>query len=386
MMATKIIQKNIPKEWELKKLDKYVEEDVIQLNRGNVISKIDIAANPGSNPIYSSSVQRGGLFGTYGDYMFDEELITWSVDGGGNFFYRPKHKFSVTNVSGILRADAKKFSYRFLAYLLEWEHKNFNFDYQSKAHPSVIRQLYYITRPPLAEQKKIAEILSAVDEEIQKTDEIVTATRKLKRGLMLRLFLDGQRVLLETVAKRGSGHTPNKQHPEYWNGDIKWVSLADSSKLDNRYIFETDKEISLKGIENSSAVLHKKNTIVVCRDAGIGRVAILGADNMAVSQHFIVWQCGEKINFKYLYYWLQSQKHVLEQIATGTTIKTIGLSFFKNLQIPLPDIKQQEKTGDIFWSIDEKISINQQLKAKLTLLKKGLMQDLLSGRVRTMNI
>ena len=60
---------------------------------------------------------------------------------------------------------------------------------------------------------------------------------------------------LEDVTERKSGHTPDKSFPEYWNGGIKWVSLADSSSLDNGLISETDKEISLEGIRNSSAVL-----------------------------------------------------------------------------------------------------------------------------------
>lgn len=239
--------------------------------------------------------------------------------------------------------------------------------------------------PPITEQKKIAEVLETVDDQIQKTDEVIAATEKLKRGLMQQLFKYSHMALLDSVAKRGSGHTPNKQHPEYWNGGVKWASLADSSKLDNRYLFQTNKEISLQGVKNSSAVLHAKNTVIVCRDAGIGRVAILGADDMAVSQHFIAWRCSKNLNFKYLYYWLQSQKSVLEQIATGTTIKTIGLSFFRNLQIPLLNIHEQEKVGDTFWIVDEKISVNQKLKERLIMLKKGLMQDLLSGRVRVPN-
>lgn len=237
-----------------------------------------------------------------------------------------------------------------------------------------------ILLPPLSVQNKIAEILGAVDEEIEKTEGVIADTEKLKEGLLKNFFKSTQKVLLDTVAKRGSGHTPNKQHPEYWDDGIKWVSLADSGKLDNRFIYKTDKEISLQGIDHSSAVLYKKNTVIVCRDASIGRVAILGADNMAVSQHFIAWQCGEKLSFKYLYYWLQSQKNILERVATGTTIKTIGLPFFKKILIPILNVQEQEKIGDIFWDIDNKISIYKKIKNNLIRLKKGLMADLLSGK------
>lgn len=55
--------------------------------------------------------------------------------------------------------------------------------------------------------------------------------------------------LLDNIAERCSGHTPSKSFPEYWNGGIKWISLADSCRLDKGYVYETDKEISLEGIK-----------------------------------------------------------------------------------------------------------------------------------------
>jgi type I restriction enzyme, S subunit len=59
--------------------------------------------------------------------------------------------------------------------------------------------------------------------------------------------------LLDKFAVRCSGHTPSKSYPEYWDGGIKWISLADSYRLDKGYVYETDNEISEAGIKNSSA-------------------------------------------------------------------------------------------------------------------------------------
>src|SRR3990167_26201 len=164
-MNNSLTQQNIPSGWVIKKMDDFIKDGSISLGRGEVISKTDVKNFPGENRIYSSSIKNNALFGTYAKYMFDEELITWSVDGGGNFFHRPKHKFSVTNVSGYMNADQKQFDYRFLAYYLQEEHSKKSFDYQNKAHPSVIRELYEIAKPPLKEQQKIAEILGRVDED-----------------------------------------------------------------------------------------------------------------------------------------------------------------------------------------------------------------------------
>ena len=73
--------------WEVKSLTELEEVGVVNLGRGKIISKKDLAASPGDFPVYSSSKVGDGKFGDYGLYMFDEELITWSVDGGGRLFH-----------------------------------------------------------------------------------------------------------------------------------------------------------------------------------------------------------------------------------------------------------------------------------------------------------
>ena len=109
--------------WKQISLDEVTRKGDIQLGRGNIISSIDIACYPGQYPIYSSSAKGNGEFGRYSYFMFDEELSTWSIDGGGRFFYRPKHKFSVTNVSGYMRAESSKWNLLFVYYLLDFQHK-----------------------------------------------------------------------------------------------------------------------------------------------------------------------------------------------------------------------------------------------------------------------
>ena len=76
---------------------------------------------------------------------------------------------------------------------------------------------------------------------------------------------------LDEVTVRGSGHTPNQKYPDYWNGGIPWVSLADLSQLDKPVISETAKEISREGLRRSSAVLHPRGTVMMSRDAGVGK-------------------------------------------------------------------------------------------------------------------
>lgn len=269
----------------------------------------------------------------------------------------------------------------------------------------------HIDVPPIPEQRKIASILTTVDSLIEQTEALIEKYRRVKQGMMADLLSRGvdaygklrptqqqapelykqselgwipmewEAVRLDDVAQRGSGHTPDRKIPAYWNGGVKWVSLADSSSLDQLFISETEYNISNLGLANSSAVKHPPGTVVLSRDAGIGKSAILG-DVMAVSQHFMAWRAGESMNHFYLYYWMQHGKPRFEAIAMGSTIKTIGLSFFRRLRIALPPKSEQDFAAKSLFSLDERLFGLQEDFAKLRTLKTGLMQDLLTGKVR----
>ena len=261
-----------------------------------------------------------------------------------------------------------------------------------------------------AEQIKIAQILEKVDEAIEQAEAMIAKQHRVKAGLMQDVLTRGidehgslrseqthefkdsprgripaewQVSLLDSLALRGSGHTPNKLRPEYWNGGIQWVSLADSHRLDNLLIQETDKEISELGLKNSSAVLHPKGTVILSRDAGVGKSAILGAD-MAVSQHFMAWQCkSQKLDNVYLYYWLQRDKPRFEGIASGSTIVTIGLQFFREYEIAAPtSVAEQRRISEVLSVADHAIDQIELQRRKLIRLKTALMQDLLTGKRR----
>lgn len=185
--------------------------------------------------------------------------------------------------------------------------------------------------------------------------------------------------LLDKLAKRGSGHTPDKSYEGYYNGGIKWVSLADSFRLDKGYIDETEIEISTEGINNSSAVIHPAGTVLLSRDAGVGKSAIMKT-TMAVSQHFITWTCNGRLDNWFLYYWLQLKKEFFERQAVGSTIKTIGLGLFKKLKVVKPSYAEQRKIATILSTCDEAITKTRQLIAQMRQRNKGLMQQLLTAK------
>ena len=187
--------------------------------------------------------------------------------------------------------------------------------------------------------------------------------------------------LVDNLAKRGSGHTPDREKAEYWNGGVKWVSLADSDRLDRQWIRETTSEISNLGIRHSSAVMHPMNTVILSRDAGVGKSAVL-AESMAVSQHFIAWNCGPNLVPFMLYYWLQCHKEFFERMAVGSTIQTIGLGVFRKLAGTFPPLPEQRKIADILSTWDDALTQLDALIEAQERRKKALMQQLLTGKKR----
>ncbi len=396
-MKTNAIQKTTPRGWIVKKMDDFIKEGVITLGRGEVISKTDIKNYPGENPIYSSSVKNNALFGTYAKHMFDEELITWSVDGGGDFFHRPKHKFSVTNVSGYMNADQNQFDYKFLAYYLQEEHSKKSFNYQNKAHPSVIRELYEIAKPPIKEQRKIAEILGTVDEDIAKTQEVIEATEKLKRGLMQQLFTRGieHTKLKETkigqipeewkITKLGSvgdvitGNTPKTSEKSNYGGDYLLVSPKDIGS--KKYINDSENRLSQKGY-GSTRKISKGSVLVVCIGSTIGKIALAGRE-LSTNQQINSVVVNSNYSNEFIYYQLLYRRQDIIGRRSTQAVPIINKTDFSKTELAVPKTKkEQQEIAEILSAVDEKVSINEKFKAKLTILKKGLMQDLLSGKVR----
>lgn len=122
-------------------------------------------------------------------------------------------------------------------------------------------------------------------------------------------------------------------------------------------------------------------SVVLLRDAGIGKSAVLEAD-MAVSQHFMAWNCGPRLDNWFLYYYLQFMKPELERISNGSTIKTIGLEYFRQLEIPLPAIEEQRQIAQALRNADDLISVLERRIAKNQSIKEGMVQHLLTGKTR----
>lgn len=395
-------------------LENLIKDGIISLDRGRVISSIDLMKYPGDFPVYSSSAQKNGYFGSFDLYDFDEELITWSVDGGGYFFYRPKHKFSVTNVSGIMRiTKSDKYDYKFLYYLLAYQHKNQIFDYVDKAHPSVIKKRYFIPEIDKSVQTQIATILSKVDEAITQTEQLIAKYTRIKMGLMQDLLTKGidENGNIRSEETHEFKDSPLGRIPKEWeyckmgvyieanlygprfsandyseNGNVKTIRGTDFSKS-GEILYEQAPIAKLppRMIKNHS-LLNGDIVIVTTADCGLTAVFEQPENDLA----FIPSAYSVKFRFKkevYPYYLklFMTTKFAASQVYKYVRQGTLGNlpgSDILNFDFVLPSNEEQYRIVNTIQKQEELIGCEKKKLSKLQSLKTGLMQDLLSGKVR----
>lgn len=386
---------------EMVSLENLVASGEVKLGRGKVISKIDIQNNPGPYPIYSSSSKNDGKMGEYGDYMFDEEMISWSVDGGGYFFHRPKHKFSVTNVSGYMRLNSD-WDYKFTAYSFQFQHGYFSFDYQTKAHPSVIREFYFLPKIPVAEQQKIATILSSVDNVIEKTRAQIDKLKDLKTGMMQELLT------------KGIGHTEFKDSP-VGRIPVEWEVLALESIVES--IVDCEHKTA-PYVENSEFLVVRTSNVrdgvivyddmrfttgeafrewtkravptggdvLFTREAPAGESCMVPAGvKICMGQRMVLLRPKvDKVYPDYFSLYLTSEaaKLAIYELSIGTTVTRINIEDIKRIPCVVPPVKEQREIHLKVSSVQSVITKKELFLSSSESIKKALMQDLLTGKVR----
>ena len=138
-----------------------------------------------------------------------------------------------------------------------------------------------------------------------------------------------------------SGGTPSTDNPQFWDGDIAWATLVDIPKSISR-ISTTVRKITEAGLDNSSAKILPKNTVLVSSRATIGRIAITDTD-MATNQGFKNVVVSKENNSSYVAYALSFKVEDMIAMASGGTFKEISKSSFSTIEIPLPPLEVQEQ-------------------------------------------
>jgi len=169
-------------------------------------------------------------------------------------------------------------------------------------------------------------------------------------------------VPLLSIARLESGHTPSRNHPDYWNGGIPWIGIRDAKANNYRWIETTEQTISQNGLDNSSARLLPAGTVCLSRTASVGYVTIMKRE-MATSQDFVNWVCGEQLLPEFLMQLLRCEVPVLRRFSKGAVHQTIYFPEVKAFHVSLPPLAEQKR---IVAKVDQLMALCDELEAKQT--------------------
>ena len=169
--------------------------------------------------------------------------------------------------------------------------------------------------------------------------------------------------LIEIVELVGGG-TPKTSKPEYWNGNINWLSVKDFNN-ENRYVYSTEKTITEQGLNNSSTKLLQKDDIIISARGTVGEMAMIPFP-MAFNQSCYGIKAKKGIDNTFLYYLIKNSVRKFKAMTHGSVFDTITRDTFANIDVNIPDIGAQYRIAKTLSSIDDKIENNHRINKNLT--------------------
>ena len=230
-----------------------------------------------------------------------------------------------------------------------------------------------------AEQRKIADFLIALDRRIDAQQSLVDNLKKYKRGLLNQIFSaiskgSQLRKLRELVHVSG-GKTPSMSNSLYWNGDIVWISSKDmkSSRI-------SGSELKITNLALNELTLYHPGTLLLVARSGILKhslpLAILEVD-ATINQDIKALQV-HGCNAFYLYYAILAQEDniIRTLVKTGTTVQSLMMDSFLNIEIPTPDIDLQQSIIDKLAKLEKYVDVQEKELSLLSQMRNGLLQQL----------
>ena len=213
----------------------------------------------------------------------------------------------------------------------------------------------YITS--IEEENKIAKLLSLLDERIATQNKIIEDLKKLKSAISKLLFAqkpNGWNRLDTLFSKGKAGGTPTSTNKEYYNGEIPFLSINDITKQ-GKYVRCTEKYLSKRGLENSSAWVVPKYSLIMSMYASVGLVTI-NEMPLATSQAMFAMQLKDKNLLDFLYYYLSyfKYRHIHKYLETGTQ-SNINADIVRGIMIPTYGYSHNIEIASTLQGVDAKI-------------------------------
>ena len=290
---------------------------------------------------------------------------------------------------GVCSIKGNKFIYYYLESLKDkhvWERLSQGSTFES-INSNDIKNLN-LKIPSNSTQNHIINFLTAIDTKIELLQKKHSEYLRFKQYLMQNIFADKSAeklrfnfiddwdvVKLETLIEKGkAGGTPPSTNPDYYNGEIPFLSIKDMTEQ-GKYIVKTEKSITEEGLNNSSAWIIPKYSLLYSIYASIGLVSI-NLTEVSTSQAIYGIILKEGVSLEYMYYYLTYfKKNIHRYVETGTQ-GNLNAKLLKSFEIALPSVDEQEMIVNILSLVDKKIENMEKEVGKMNEFKKGLIQQM----------
>ena len=236
-----------------------------------------------------------------------------------------------------------------------------------------------INIPTLPEQERIANMLGTLDQRIAKQAKLVDSLKKYKRGLLEQIFSDISKNYhnskLRDLVHVSGGKTPSMNNALYWNGDIVWISSKD---MKSNRIYDSELKITTLAL-NEMTLYHPGTLLLVARSGILKHTLPLSVLEVeaTINQDIKALQV-HGCNSLYLYYAILAQEDsvIRTHVKTGTTVQSLMMDSFMDIEIPMADIEQQQNIASKFTVIEQYIDVQTKKHLELRQMRTGLLQQL----------
>lgn len=256
----------------------------------------------------------------------------------------------------------------------------------------------------LPEQHAIAAALSDVDALLDAQERLIAKKRNIKLAAMQQLLTGKTRLpgfqqngkykqtelglfpedwchteLNMIIANIIGGGTPRRANPQFWNGNIPWVTVKDFATFSP---YRTQEYITKEGIRSSATHLIPAGTLLIATRMALGKSAIYAVD-VAINQDLKALFFKDYIDTKFIFYWFLWQESNIQALGSGSTVKGISLNLLKKINICCPpSLDEQRAIAAVLSDMDAELAALEARRDKLRAVKQGMMRELLTGRTR----
>ena len=371
----------IPENWEVKKLGA-----VFDIGNGRDYKHL----NTGKIPVYGT----GGLMTYVNEYLYDGETVC--IGRKGTINMPQYHNGKIWTVDTLFYTyNFRKTDVKFLYYLtqrIDWNSYNTATGVPSLTSQNISNIL--VSFPPLHEQHRIASALTSIDNLISSLGKLIEKKKNIKQGAMQQLLtgktrLKGfsepwvKRKLGENATiQRGGSPRPIEAYLTTSRNGINWIKIGDVRPND-KFIRHTAEKIIPEGVSHSRQVY--KGDFILSNSMSFGRPYILDIDGCIHDGWLVIKDYSNTYDMDFLYYILSSNA-IFEQyiaIAAGSSVKNLNKEKVANVVLFAPQsLAEQRAIATILNKMDNEITALEAKKAKYEAIKQGMMQQLLTGKIR----